>query len=109
MANKVFESAELSHAIAVINGKWKVMIIWHLLSGKKRFSELLRLLPGISRGTLAYELQQLQADGVIQRTQYPTIPATVEYALTARGRDLEPVLTALSQWGQKRRGTKSER
>ena len=60
----------------VIAGKWKVKIIFHLFGGTKRFSELRRLLPGVHRGTLTYELHGLQADGIIYRTQYPTIRST---------------------------------
>lgn len=88
----------LARSVGVIAGKWKVKIICHLFDGTKRFSELRRLLPGVHRGTLTYELRGLQADGIIHRTQYPTIPPTVEYKLTTRGTELRPVLTALQRW-----------
>ena len=88
-------------ALAMITGKWKVRIIWHLLEGTKRFSELCRLLPGVNPGTLTYGLRQLEADGLIQRTQHATIPPTVEYALTIRGAEPKRVLLALSQWSEK--------
>lgn len=84
----------------MIAGKWKVKIICHLFGGTKRFGELRRLLPGVHRGTLTYELRQLQADGIIHRTQYPTIPPTVEYKLTAKGTTLRPVLMALQRWSK---------
>jgi DNA-binding HxlR family transcriptional regulator len=87
-------------ALQVIGGKWKVRILCHLLGGTKRFSELRRLLLGISRGTLSLELRQLQEDGVIDRTQYSTIPPTVEYRLTASGQKLRPILAALGEWSK---------
>jgi DNA-binding HxlR family transcriptional regulator len=74
---------DLVSALAVIARKWKVQIIWHLLGGKKRFNELYRLLAEISRSTLTFELRQLQRHRIIDRTQYSTIPPTVEYKLTA--------------------------
>ena len=94
-----WEPSELVPALAVISGKWKVKIICLLFGGTKRFGELRRSL-GIHRGTLTYELRGLEADGIIQRTQYLTIPPTVEYTLTARGTALKPVIIALSRWIQ---------
>jgi len=95
-----FESLDLAAAVGVIGGKWKVRIICLLLGGTKRFGELRRSLTGVHRGTLTYELRALEADGIIQRTQYMTIPPTVEYKLTARGTALRPVIIALSRWIQ---------
>ncbi len=94
------EPPDLVTALGTISGKWKLRIICLLLDGTKRFSELRRLLPGIHRGTLTYELRRLEADRIIQRTQYPTIPPTVEYTLTARGAALELVLVALCRWSK---------
>jgi DNA-binding HxlR family transcriptional regulator len=104
------DSVVLSRSVGLIAGKWRVKIICHLFSGTKRFSELLRLLPIVHRGTLTYELRGLQADGIIDRTQYPTIPPTVEYKLTARGTALRPVLIALQRWSnsQKLEATRSQ-
>lgn len=94
------ESSALVSALRTISGKWKIQIIWLLFSGTKRFGELRRSLNGVHRGTLTYELRGLEADGIIQRTQYLTIPPTVEYTLTARGSALKPVFIALSRWNQ---------
>src|SRR5229473_5789999 len=94
------EPPDLVTALATISGKWKLRIIWLLLDGTKRFSELRRMLPGIHRGTLTYELRRLEADRIIQRTQYPTMPPTVEYTLTTRGTALEPVFAALCRWSK---------
>jgi len=94
------EPTELVRAVAVISGKWKVRIICLLFGGTKRFGELRRSLSGVHRGTLTYELRGLEADGIIQRTQYMTIPPTVEYMLTVRGTALKPVFVALTGWNQ---------
>jgi len=94
------QPSEFVDILGVIAGKWKVQVVCHLLSGTKRFSELRRLLPGISRGMLSYELRHLQVDGIIERTQYQTIPPTVDYNLTAKGWALRPVLVALHNWGE---------
>lgn len=94
------EPSDLVTALGTISGKWKLRIIWLLLDGTKRFSELRRMLPGIHRGTLTYELRRLEADRIIRRTQYPTIPPTVEYTLTARGAALEYVLVGLCRWSK---------
>ena len=77
-----------------------MLIICHLLGGTKRFNELHRLLAGISRGTLTFELRQLQRDGIVDRTQYSTIPPTVEYRLTVSGQELKPILVALDEWSK---------
>lgn len=107
------ESLDLAAAVGVIGGKWKVRIICLLLGGTKRFGELRRSLTGVHRGTLTYELRGLESDGIIERTQYMTIPPTVEYKLTARGTALRPVIIALSRWVQSasetRRSSTSEK
>ena len=95
-----FEPSDLVTALGSISGKWKLRIVCLLLDGTKRFSELCRTLPGIHRSTLTYELRGLEAHQIIHRTQYPTIPPTVEYTLTPRGAALEPVLVALSRWSK---------
>ena len=100
MASTSFDASAALRGLNAISGKWKVRIVGHLLGGTKRFSELYRLLSGISRGTLSFELRQLQRDGVIDRTQYSTIPPTVEYKLTVSGQELKPMLAALDKWSK---------
>lgn len=96
-----FDPVGTLRGLGVISGKWKVLIICHLLGGTKRFNELHRLLAGISRGTLTFELRQLQKDGIIDRTQYSTIPPTVEYKVTTGGHELKPILVALDEWSKR--------
>ena len=98
---------DLASALRTVGGKWKIRIVCLLLDGTKRFGELRRLLPGVHRGTLSYELRGLEADGIIERTQYMTIPPTVEYNLTAHGIALRRVIIALSQWIQSASATPS--
>src|SRR5215475_12147761 len=101
------ELPALASALKAIGGKWKIQIICLLFSGTKRFGELRRLLVGVHRGTLTYELRGLEADGIIQRTQHLTIPPTVEYSLTTQGIALEPVILALSHWREATKETPS--
>ena len=92
------DPADLVSALQVIGGKWKAKIVYLLFDGKKRFGELRRSLQGMHRGTLSYELRQLEAHGIVRRMQYSTMPPTVEYSLTRRGTALKPVLIALARW-----------
>ena len=86
--------------LRVIEGRWKVMTLYHLLKGMKRFNELNRLLAGISPRTLAKQLRELERDGIVRRKVYPEIPPRVEYTLTPLGRSLEPVLQSMHAWGE---------
>lgn len=87
-------------AINLIDGKWKCVVLWHLLvDGTLRFNELRRRIPGVTQRMLTNQLRQLEADGLITRTVYPVVPPKVEYALTDMGRGLSPILTALRNWG----------
>ena len=93
----------LTHSLSQFSGKWKIQILCYLLSGTKRFNELRRLLGDIGRGMLSFELKALEADGIVERKQFETIPPTVEYSLTDRGVALKPVLLALDQWAIRER------
>ncbi len=86
--------------LSLIDGKWKGVILYHLLEGTLRFNELRKLLPSVTQRMLTTQLRTLEADGLISRTIYPVIPPKVEYALTARGRSLAPVIMALKEWGE---------
>ncbi|WP_419900325.1 winged helix-turn-helix transcriptional regulator [Roseomonas sp. USHLN139] len=86
-------------AVALIDGKWKCVILFHLLEGTMRFSELRRRLPGVTPRMLTNQLRELEQDGLITRTVYAQVPPKVEYELSALGRSLQPVLGALKAWG----------
>lgn len=84
----------------VIEGRWKVLVLHHLLNGTKRFNELQRLLHDVSPRTLTRQLRELERDGIVRRKAYPEIPPRVEYSLTPLGKSLEPVLRAMGRWGE---------
>ncbi len=83
-----------------IGGKWKGVVLYHLLKGTKRFSELQKLIPSVSQRMLTRQLRELEAHGLVKRTVYPVVPPKVEYALTESGLTLEPVLSSLRAWGK---------
>lgn len=87
-------------ALDVIGNKWKGIILFHLLSGLKRFNELKRLIPDVSQRVLTLQLRELENDNVIKRKVYPQVPPKVEYSLSELGLSLEPVLVALREWGE---------
>ena len=86
--------------LEVIGGRWKVPILWHLLKGTLRFSELRRALPGVTQKMLTQQLRELERQGVVRRTVYPQVPPKVEYSLTDRGASLKPVVDAMCKWGK---------
>ncbi len=95
--------------VDVIGGKWKSVILFHLLSGKKRFGELQRLLPGVTQRMLTLQLRELEADGIVERYVYREVPPKVEYSLTPFGKSLEPVLEQMLAWGQEYMRTLEQR
>jgi len=86
--------------LALIGGKWKGVVLWHLLQGTLRFNEIRRRLPNVTQRMLTNQLRELETDGFIIRTVYPEVPPKVEYSLSERGRSLEPVILALKAWGE---------
>ena len=87
-------------ALEVIGGKWKGIILYHLLDGEVRFSELKRQVGSVTQRMLTKQLRELENDGLISRKVYPVVPPKVEYSLTEKGRTLDPILIALRDWGQ---------
>jgi DNA-binding HxlR family transcriptional regulator len=87
-------------ALAVIGGRWKVPILWHLNRETLRFGELAKLLSPVTQKMLTQQLRELERDNMVHRQVYPEVPPRVEYSLTDLGRSFEPVMTLLSQWGQ---------
>ncbi len=86
-------------ALAVLGGKWKGVILYHLSSDHQRFSELRRLIPGITQRMLTKQLRELEADQVVHREIFKEIPPRVEYSLTSFGQTLTPVLKSIQDWG----------
>lgn len=87
--------------LALISGRWKVMVIYWLMQGTRRFNQLQRDLGGITHRTLIRQLKEMEADGLIERRDFGEIPPRVEYRLTPLGRSLEPVLLAMQDWADR--------
>jgi len=88
-------------ALQLIDGKWKGVILYHLMEKTMRFNELRRKLPNVTQRMLTNQLRELEADGLIHREVYAEVPPRVEYSLTDRGRTLQPVIAALKDWGDR--------
>ena len=95
--------------LSVIGGKWKPVILWHLRDGGRRFLELQRLIPGVTRKMLAQHLRELEDEGVVARKVYAQVPLKVEYSLTPYGETLRPMLRAMCDWGKKHEGVSRQR
>jgi DNA-binding HxlR family transcriptional regulator len=92
-------SCPVQLTLHTIMGKWKALILWHLRTGTKRYSELKRELPEISDKMLAQQLRELESDQIIIRTVFPEVPPRVEYKLSERGEAIQPILKLMQQWG----------
>ena len=94
-------NCEKELTLAVIGGKWKMLILWHLgKEGTKRFNELKSLMPGITQRMLVNQLRELESDFIVHREVYPVVPPKVEYSLTDQGRTLMPILESMYSWGK---------
>ena len=87
-------------ALGLIGGKWKGILLYHLLGGTLRFNAIRRRVPGATPRMLTAQLRELEADGLIVRVVFPEVPPRVEYSLSGKGRTLEPVILALKAWGE---------
>lgn len=101
------EVAEFRRVVQTVVGKWKIDILFVLLTGPKRFGELRRLLPGITQNMLTAQLRALESDGLVDRNAYATIPPRVDYELTQAAYALKPIFTALVAWSRDRSGSVS--
>jgi DNA-binding HxlR family transcriptional regulator len=93
------QGCSVERTMSLIDGKWKIIVLYKLLRGTLRFNELRRLIPSITQRMLTHQLRELEADGLVVRTVYAQVPPRVEYTLSVRGRSLEPVLMAMKDWG----------
>jgi DNA-binding HxlR family transcriptional regulator len=88
--------------LSVISGKWKPLILWHVSEGGvRRFLELQRAIPGITRKMLTQHLQELERDGIVARQVFDEMPLRVEYSPTKYGQTLRPLMRMLYDWGSK--------
>lgn len=86
--------------LSVLAGKWKLMIIHHLLKETKRFNQLQRDLGGITHRSLSKQLKELEDDGLVIRTDYKQIPPRVDYSLSPLAQSLDEILQLMHQWGE---------
>jgi DNA-binding HxlR family transcriptional regulator len=87
----------------IIGGKWKPMILFYLEGGTRRFGELQKLIPGMTKKMLTQHLRELERDGIVHREVYAVVPPKVEYSLTKHGESLKPILKLMSAWGARHR------
>ena len=90
----------------VLAGKWKVLIVWQLGFGSRRFAQLRDLLPGVSEKVLAAQLRDLERDGVIKRIERGSVPPRVDYMLSDAGNALLPVMDDMCAWAREYLGVK---
>ena len=94
------KSCSLREVLEIIGGKWAMPIIYNLSKGKMRFKELERTVEGINTRMLVKELKNMEANGIVTREVFATVPPTVEYTLTLKGEKLLPSIVSLHSWGQ---------
>ncbi len=86
--------------LAVVGGKWKASILWHLAQETMRFSALQRQFSNTTRKMLTQQLRELEADGLVHREVYAQVPPKVEYSLTEKGRSIYPILDMMCDWAR---------
>jgi DNA-binding HxlR family transcriptional regulator len=94
------KSCSLRDVLDIIGGKWSMPIIYILSKGKMRFREIERNVEGINTRMLVKELKNMEANGIVLREVFATVPPTVEYTLTSKGQKLLPSIVSLHQWGE---------
>ncbi|NNF01499.1 MAG: winged helix-turn-helix transcriptional regulator [Bacteroidia bacterium] len=89
-----------SLTMGIIGGKWKTVILFHLIDGRLRYNELRKAMPDVTERTLSLQLKQLESDGIVNRKVYhKKPPLKVEYELTEKGKTLIPIVRAIADWG----------
>lgn len=93
------EHCGMAFTLSLIGGRWKPGILYQLIRGKMRYSELRKQMPDVSERMLVLQLRELESDGLVRRLVYAEVPPRVEYELTEAGISLKPVLKSMSEWG----------
>lgn len=101
MEKPISKICPFSTAQRLIQGKWTILIMHYLSEETLRFNELQRKMPKMTHATLSAQLKQLEAEGLIIRKEYPQIPPKVEYSLSDIGKEFQPVLDSICEWGIK--------
>ena len=100
-------TCDLTYAVCLLSGRWKLLILCHLQDGLLRYSEIRSKIPGITEKMLTVQLRELEKDGLVYRTVYPEFPPHVDYRLTEMASELIPVWEILEKWGAKHRNNLS--
>lgn len=87
--------------LSLIGGKYKALILWHLINGTMRYGELQKMIPQATPKMLTQQLRELENDNLLHREVFPVVPPKVEYSLTDFGKSLKPILVAMYDWGLK--------
>ena len=87
--------------LSVVGGRWKPVLLFHLLEGRKRFSDLCRVVPNATQRMITLQLRELEADGIVNRHVFAQVPPRVEYELSELGASLEPLLLQMRDWGER--------
>lgn len=93
------EGCPVEAALEQISGKWKGLVLYHLIDETLRFNELMRKVGRVTQRSMTKQLRELESDGLVHRKVYAVVPPKVEYRLTEKGQKLKPVLEALHHWG----------
>lgn len=93
------QNCPVDATIEMIGGKYKSLILWHLIDNTLRFGELRKLIPQATPKMLTQQLRELEVGNLVVRTVYPVVPPKVEYRLTDLGRSIKPILIAMYDWG----------
>ncbi len=101
VSKKEISPCPIDAMLSVIDGRWKGTILWRLLDGPMRTSELRRSIPGITERMLIRHLQQLVSAGILLRHEDPNMPPSVRYSISEYGMTLVPVLEEICEWGRK--------
>lgn len=97
---QMITNCPLTSSLILINGRWKMIILWQINGGTIRFGELRRAIPLITEKMLTDQLRELERDGFVERVVYPEVPPRVEYSLTPLAQSLVPILEQLLNWGE---------
>lgn len=100
LTKKEMPACPVATTVQLIGSKWKLLIMRNLLQRSWRFNELRKDLEGISQKVLTDSLRSMESDGIITRTVYPEVPPRVEYALSALGESMRPIMNAMEEWGR---------
>ncbi|TDX02154.1 winged helix-turn-helix transcriptional regulator [Dinghuibacter silviterrae] len=100
---KFLTTCNMTYAVQMIGGRWKILILSALEHAPKRYGALKKAIPGLTERMLTLQLREMEEDGLVKRTVFPEVPPRVEYELTESARELLPICNYLHEWGTRHR------